>query len=86
MTRFEYEFRVLTKNKEIRYVEVYGARTIYQGRPAQEGRSLDVTIGSRPRRRCGGPNRVWRIFEMPSPMFFSPRRIKKCMEKYWMSF
>ncbi len=38
-----FEFRGVTKNKEIIYVEVYGSRTIYQGRPALIGTLLDIT-------------------------------------------
>ncbi|NLW36155.1 MAG: PAS domain S-box protein [Syntrophorhabdus aromaticivorans] len=38
-----YEFRIVTANKEIRDAEVYGTRTIYQGRPALIGTLLDIT-------------------------------------------
>ena len=39
----QYEFREITKNKKIITVEVYGSRTIYQGRPAIIGTLLDIT-------------------------------------------
>jgi PAS domain S-box-containing protein len=38
-----YEFRGITSNRELRYVEVYGSRTMYKGRPALIGTLLDVT-------------------------------------------
>jgi len=38
-----YNFRGITKNKEIIHVEVYGSRTIYQGRPAVIGTLSDIT-------------------------------------------
>lgn len=38
-----YDFRGITKNKEVIYVEVYGSRTTYQGRPAVIGTLLDIT-------------------------------------------
>jgi len=38
-----YEFRIVTKSQEIRYVEVFGSRTMYQGRPAVIGTMLDIT-------------------------------------------
>jgi PAS domain S-box-containing protein len=37
------EFRIVTKSQEIKNVEVFGASTIYQGRPAIIGTLLDVT-------------------------------------------
>jgi PAS domain S-box-containing protein len=38
-----YEFRGITRNREVRYIEVYGSRTKYKGRPALIGTLLDVT-------------------------------------------
>jgi two-component system, cell cycle sensor histidine kinase and response regulator CckA len=38
-----YEFRGITSNQEIRYIEVHGSRTRYNGRPAVIGTLLDVT-------------------------------------------
>jgi PAS domain S-box-containing protein len=38
-----YEFRIVTKTQEIRYGEVFGSRTIYQGKPAVIGTMLDIT-------------------------------------------
>jgi two-component system cell cycle sensor histidine kinase/response regulator CckA len=38
-----YEFRIVTKTGEIKYVEVFGTRTIYQGKPATIGAINDVT-------------------------------------------
>jgi PAS domain S-box-containing protein len=38
-----YEFRIVTKSQEVKYVEVFGSRTIYQGRPAVIGTMLDIT-------------------------------------------
>jgi two-component system cell cycle sensor histidine kinase/response regulator CckA len=37
------QFRIVTKNREIRNVEVYGSFTLYQGRPAIIGTMLDIT-------------------------------------------
>jgi len=42
-----YDFRGITKNKEIIYVEVYGSRTTYQGRPAVIGTLSDITESRR---------------------------------------
>ncbi|MBP8980309.1 MAG: PAS domain S-box protein [Syntrophobacterales bacterium] len=36
-------FRVVTKDKQIRNVEIYSSQTLYQGRPATIGMLLDVT-------------------------------------------
>lgn len=38
-----FEFRGITRKKEIIYVEVYGSRTVYQERPALIGTLLDIT-------------------------------------------
>ncbi|OPY80483.1 MAG: Blue-light-activated protein [Syntrophorhabdus sp. PtaU1.Bin153] len=38
-----YEFRIIAADKEIRNIEVFGARTIYQGKPAVIGTVLDIT-------------------------------------------
>ncbi len=38
-----YDFRVVTKNKEIKCAEVYSSRTIYKGKPAVIGTLLDIT-------------------------------------------
>jgi PAS domain S-box-containing protein len=38
-----YEFRVTTKNKEVRNIEVYSSRTLYRGKPAIIGTQLDIT-------------------------------------------
>jgi PAS domain S-box-containing protein len=38
-----YEFRIVTKNHEIKNVEIFGSRTMYQGRPAVVGTLLDIT-------------------------------------------
>jgi PAS domain S-box-containing protein len=42
-----FEFRGITRKKEIIYVEVYGSRTVYQGRPALIGTLLDITARKR---------------------------------------
>jgi PAS domain S-box-containing protein len=39
----QYEFRGITNNRELRYIEVYGSRTSYRGRPAVIGTLLDIT-------------------------------------------
>ncbi|UCD64101.1 MAG: PAS domain S-box protein [Candidatus Zixiibacteriota bacterium] len=39
----QYEARVMTREGEVRTVEVYGSRMIYHGRPAVVGTLLDVT-------------------------------------------
>jgi PAS domain S-box-containing protein len=38
-----YEFRIITKSQEVKYVEIFGSRTMYQGRPAVIGTMLDIT-------------------------------------------
>ena len=38
-----YEFRGITKNKKVVTLEVYGSRTIYQGKPAVIGTMMDIT-------------------------------------------
>ena len=42
-----YEFRIWTKNREIRYAAVYSSRTFYQGEPAVIGTVLDITEGKK---------------------------------------
>jgi len=38
-----YEFRIVTKNKDMRYVEAYSSITMYEGKPAVLGTILDIT-------------------------------------------
>ncbi|MBI5749612.1 MAG: PAS domain S-box protein [Nitrospinae bacterium] len=38
-----YDFKGITKNKETIYVEVYGSKTVYRGRPAVIGTLLGIT-------------------------------------------
>lgn len=38
-----YAFRIVTKNREIKYAEVHSSRTIYKGKPAVIGTILDIT-------------------------------------------
>jgi PAS domain S-box-containing protein len=38
-----YEFRIVTKQREVRNVAVYGTNTIYKGKPATIGTLLDIT-------------------------------------------
>jgi PAS domain S-box-containing protein len=38
-----YEFRIVTKNKDMRYVEAYSSITMYKGKPAVLGTILDIT-------------------------------------------
>ncbi len=38
-----YEFRIRTKDRQVKNAEVYSSRTIYQGRPAVIGTMLDIT-------------------------------------------
>jgi len=38
-----YELRLVTRNEEIRHVEIYSSRTIYQGKPAIIGTILDIS-------------------------------------------
>jgi len=42
-----HSFRVLTKNREIRYAEVFSSRTVYRGKPAVIGTLLDITARRR---------------------------------------
>ena len=39
----QYETRIVTKNGDIRSVELYGSRTLFQGRPGVVGTALDTT-------------------------------------------
>ena len=39
----QYEFRIITKQREIRNVEVYGTHTMYRGKPATIGTLMDIT-------------------------------------------
>jgi len=55
-----YNFRGITKNKEIIHVEVYGSRTIYQGRPAVIGTLSDITERRRMEERIRHLNLVLR--------------------------
>ncbi|OPY68642.1 MAG: Sporulation kinase A [Syntrophorhabdaceae bacterium PtaU1.Bin034] len=41
--RIRDEFRIIAKNGEVKNVEVYGSRTVYNGKPAVIGSLLDVT-------------------------------------------
>lgn len=38
-----YSTRIITKNKEIREIDIYSSRTIYEGQPAIIGTCLDIT-------------------------------------------
>ena len=38
-----YEFRIVTKDRQVKNAEVYSSRTIYKGRPAVIGTMLDIT-------------------------------------------
>jgi two-component system, cell cycle sensor histidine kinase and response regulator CckA len=43
MDSLHYEFRIQTRNREIRTIEAYSARTTYKARPAVIGTLLDIT-------------------------------------------
>jgi PAS domain S-box-containing protein len=43
----QYDFRGITKNKEVINVKVYGTRTIYKGKPSVVGTLLDITEHSK---------------------------------------
>jgi len=38
-----YEFRIVTKSRDVRHAEIYSSRTIYRGKPAVIGTLLDIT-------------------------------------------
>jgi len=61
-------FRIVTKEGEVRNVEVYGTRTMYRGRPAVIGTLLDVTerIRAEERYRAIFENAVEGIFQTSS--------------------
>ena len=40
---YNYEFAALKKSGEIFYVEVYGLRTVFEGKPAVQGTLIDIT-------------------------------------------
>lgn len=59
-----FEFRGITNTREIINVEVYGSRTIYQGRPALIGTLLDITGRKKAHERLEQTERKYRsIFE-----------------------
>lgn len=43
MDSINYQFRCLSKNGSVVFVEVYGSRTVYQGKPAIIGSLIDIT-------------------------------------------
>ena len=43
LNTIQYETRSLSKNKEVVYLEVFGSKTIYQGKPAIIGTFADIT-------------------------------------------
>lgn len=43
MKSIHYEFRILTKSRETRHVEIYSSFTFYQGKPAVIGSLMDIT-------------------------------------------
>jgi PAS domain S-box-containing protein len=58
------EFSIITKDREIRNVEVYGSRTRYQGKPAVIGSLLDITQRKRNQELLKRAERKYRsIFE-----------------------
>jgi PAS domain S-box-containing protein len=63
-TSIHSEFRICTKVREIRNVEVYGSRTMYQGKPAVVGTLLNITERKRSEERLRQAERKYRsIFE-----------------------
>jgi len=63
-TSIHSEFRICTKDREIRNVEVYGSRTMYQGKPAVVGTLLNITERKRGEERLRRAERKYRsIFE-----------------------
>jgi PAS domain S-box-containing protein len=63
-TSIHSEFRICTKDREIRNVEVYGSRTMYQGKPAVVGTLLNITERKRSEERLRQAERKYRsIFE-----------------------
>jgi diguanylate cyclase (GGDEF)-like protein/PAS domain S-box-containing protein len=55
-----FEFRQITKNNGIIYVEVYGSRTMYQGRPALVGTLLDITDRKRAEEKLRESEEIFR--------------------------
>lgn len=59
-----FEFRGLTKKRDVIYVEVYGSRTAYRGRPALIGTLLDISGRKKAHERLLQAERKYRaIFE-----------------------
>ena len=64
MTSIHFVFRLITREREIRNVEVYGSRTTYLGKPAVIGTLLDITERRRNEERLRQAERKYRsIFE-----------------------
>ena len=63
-TSIHFSFRLITTEREIRHVEAYGSRTIYQGKRALIGTLLDITERKRSEARLRQAERKYRsIFE-----------------------
>jgi|GEM_PF-3114638 len=64
VSSIHHTFRAVTKKGEVRNVEVYGSRTVYQGRPAVIGTMLDITERSRAEEQVKQSEEMYRgIFE-----------------------
>jgi PAS domain S-box-containing protein len=66
MPAHHYEFRIITKNRDIKHVKVHSSFTVYEGRPAVIGTLLDIS--ERKRAECAlmaSEERFRTFFDLP---------------------
>jgi len=66
-----YEFRIVTKNKDVKYVEVYGSLTVCEGKPAIIGTLLDITERKEAEKACVESERKYRelVAQLPDTVW-----------------
>ena len=63
-----YEFRIITKNRDIKYVEVYSSFTLYKGKPAVIGTLLDITERKRAEETLRNEKERFRTLSEEAPL------------------